>query len=216
MGDEKTDEAEQRQRELATRVSCEDRPGEPRTVAGVDVIYDGGRARAGVVLLSFPELALIDQATAEEASAAAYVPGLFSFREAPAALAALARLGARPDLIVCDGQGRAHPRRFGLACHIGVETDTPTIGVAKSILVGAHAPLAPERGATQPLVADGVVVGLALRTQTGVKPVYVSVGHAVSLATAARLVLACAPRYRLPETTRLADQLSRGRGLDVR
>ena len=203
-------DAEARQRELAARVVCEDRPGTPATVAGIDVIYDGGRARAAAVLLRLPDLALVDQASAEEDSVEPYIPGLFSFREAPAALAALARLTARPDVILCDGHGRAHPRRFGLACHVGLETDTPTIGVAKSILCGALAPLGDERGTTAALIDGGEVVGLALRTQTGVKPVYVSVGHAISLATAARLVLACAPRYRLPETTRLADRLSRG------
>jgi len=201
--------AEARQREMAARVVCEDRPGAPATVAGIDVLYAGGRARAGAVLLRLPDLALLDQAEAEEDAPEPYVPGLFSFREAPAALAALGRLRARPDVILCDGHGRAHPRRFGLACHVGVETDTPTVGVAKSILCGAHGPLGDERGATAPLIDAGETIGLALRTQTGVKPVYVSVGHAVSLATAARLVLACAPTYRLPETTRLADRLSR-------
>ncbi len=160
-------------------------------------------------MLALPGLVVVEQAVAT-AEAGPYVPGLFSLREAPAALAALARLAARPDAIVCDGHGRAHPRRFGLACHIGVELDLPTVGVAKSLLVGAHGPLAPERGATAPVVDAGEVVGVALRTQPGVKPVYVSVGHAISLASAARLVLACAPRYRLPETTRLADRLSRG------
>jgi deoxyribonuclease V len=202
-------EAEARQRELASRVVCEDRAGEPATVAGIDVIYADGRARAAAVLLRLPDLAVLDRAFAEEASAAPYVPGLFSFREAPTAIAALAHLCTRPDVILCDGHGRAHPRRFGLACHIGISTQTPTIGVAKSILCGSHGPLGEERGATAELRDRDEVIGVALRTQTGVKPVYVSVGHAISLATAAGLVLACAPRYRLPETTRLADRLSR-------
>jgi deoxyribonuclease V len=188
--------------------------GAPRTVGGVDVIYDvgaGGRARAGAVVLAFPGLTLVDQAVAEESSAAPYRPGEFSLREAPAALAALARLRTRPDVLLCDGHGRAHPRRCGLACHIGAELDLPTIGVAKSILVGTHGALGRERGSTAPLVDVGETVGVALRTQSGVKPVYVSVGHAIDLDEAVRLVLACAPRYRLPETTRLADRLSRGR-----
>jgi deoxyribonuclease V len=206
-------EAEARQRELAARVVAEDRrpAAELGAVAGVDVIYNGGRARAGVVVLRRPELVLIDQAVAEDGAPAPYVPGLFSFREAPAALAALARLTARPDAILCDGHGRAHPRRFGLACHVGLEADVPTVGVAKRLLVGRHGPLAAERGATAPIVDAGEVIGAALRTQAGVKPVYVSVGHAISLASAVALVLSCAPRYRLPQTTRLADRLSRGR-----
>jgi deoxyribonuclease V len=206
-------EAEARQRALAARVVAEDRrpTRELRDIAGVDVLYHGGGARAGVVVLRLPELALLDQAVAEDTAPAPYVPGLFSFREAPAALAALARLITRPDAILCDGHGRAHPRRFGLACHVGLEADVPTVGVAKRLLVGGHGPLAAERGATALLVDDGEVIGAALRTQAGVKPVYVSVGHAISLASAVALVLACAPRYRLPQTTRLADRLSRGR-----
>jgi len=184
--------------------------GEPHTVGGVDVIYFGGRARAGAVVLAFPGLTLVDQAVSEAESAAPYQPGEFSLREAPAALAALARLRTRPDVLLCDGHGRAHPRRRGLACHIGAEMDVPTVGVAKSILVGAHGPLGRERGSTAPLVDGGEVIGVALRTQTDVKPVYVSVGHAIELEEAVRLVLSCAPRYRLPETTRLADRLSRG------
>jgi len=186
--------------------------GEPHTVGGVDVIYDrgaGGRARAGAVVLAFPGLTLVDQAVAEESSAAPYQPGEFSLREAPAALAALARLRTRPDVLLCDGHGRAHPRRRGLACHIGAELDVPTVGVAKSILVGTHGALGRERGSIAPLVDGGETIGVALRTQSGVKPVYVSVGHAIELEEAVRLVLACAPRYRLPETTRLADRLSR-------
>jgi deoxyribonuclease V len=205
-------DAEALQRAMAARVSCVDRlAGAPRTVAGVDVIYDdaAGRARAGVVLLSFPELALLEETSAEEPVAAAYVPGLFSLREAPAALAALRRLSRLPEAVVCDGHGRAHPRRCGLACHVGIELDVPTVGVAKSVLVGSHGPLAAERGATAEIVDGGEVVGAALRTQTGVRPVYVSVGHAISLPSALRLVLACAPRYRLPETTRGADRVSR-------
>jgi deoxyribonuclease V len=182
----------------------------PETVAGVDACYTGGRVHAAAVVLTFPDLAPLDHVVADEPSAEAYVPGSFALREAPAALAALAKLRRRPDVIVCDGHGRAHPRRFGLACHIGVTVGTPSVGVAKSILVGHYGPLAPERGATAPLLDGGEVIGLALRTQTGVKPVYVSVGHAISLDEAVPLVLACAPRYRLPETTRLADRLSRG------
>jgi deoxyribonuclease V len=164
-----------------------------------------------VAVLSFPELELVEEAWAEESAVAAYVPGEFAQREAPVALAALAKLAERPEVILCDGHGRAHPRRSGLACHVGAATGVPTIGVAKSILVGAHGALGVERGATAELVDGGEVIGVALRTQTGVKPVYVSVGAGITLEEAVRVVLACAPRFRLPETTREADRVSRGR-----
>ncbi len=137
-----------------------------------------------------------------------YVPGYLSFREAPAVLAALAKLRTRPDLLLCDGQGRAHPRRFGLACHLGVLTGLPSIGVAKSLLLGVHGPLPEPKGSWVALKDKGEVIGAALRTRAGVKPVYVSIGHRVSLATAIDYVLRCTPRYRLPETTRLAHRLA--------
>jgi deoxyribonuclease V len=184
----------------------------------VDVHYDdaAGVARAGVVVLSFPGLALVERAVAEERGVAAYVPGEFAAREAPVALAALARLAARPEVLLCDGHGRAHPRRHGLACHLGAALDVPAVGVAKSVLVGElRGVLGEARGAVAELVDRGEVVGVALRTQAGVKPVYVSVGHAITLERAVELVLACAPRYRLPETTRLADALARGRAAAV-
>lgn len=132
-----------------------------------------------------------------------------TFREVPALLDALEQLAATPDLLVCDGQGVAHPRRFGLACHLGVLTGIPAIGVAKTAFVGTHRELGFTRGAVAELVDGGEVVGAAVRTQDGVKPVYVSVGHLVSLPTAVAHVLQLTPRYRLPETTRLADHACR-------
>jgi deoxyribonuclease V len=137
-----------------------------------------------------------------------YVPGLLSFREAPAILAALSGLKTPPDLLMCDGQGIAHPRRLGIASHLGVLADLPSIGVAKSILVGRHAPLDDHPGAWQPLINRGEVIGAALRTRQGVKPVYVSVGHRLSLETAIELVLRCTSKYRLPEPTRQAHHLA--------
>jgi len=138
-----------------------------------------------------------------------YEPGLFAFRELPPLLAALERLDRGPDVLVCDGHGLAHPRRFGLACHLGVLTGLPTFGVAKTRFVGTHAVPAAARGSSAPLVDAGEEVGAVLRTQDGVKPVYVSAGHRIDLAHACRLTLALTPRYRLPETTRHADRLSR-------
>ncbi len=201
------------QRELAGAVVAEDRLGPVRQVAGVDVGFeeDGAVTRAAVALLSFPRLAPLAQAVARRPTTFPYVPGLLSFREVPAVLDALARLPTAPDLILCDGHGYAHPRRFGLACHLGLVADVPTLGVAKSRLVGSHGPLPDHRGAWTPLADGGEVIGAVLRTRAGVRPVFVSVGHRLCLATAIAFTLACSPRYRLPETTRLAHRLASGR-----
>ena len=206
-------EARALQERLRGYVEREDRLGAVRRVAGVDVGFeDGGRTtRAAVVVLSFPDLAPVEQVLARRPTAFPYVPGLLSFREIPAVLEALGRLRTLPDLILCDGQGVAHPRRFGIACHLGVLTDLPTIGVAKSRLIGEHAEPGQTKGVWAPLMDKGEVIGAVLRTRTGVRPVYVSSGHRVSLATAIDYVLACTPRYRLPETTRLADRLASDR-----
>jgi deoxyribonuclease V len=200
------------QKLLAGRVIADDRLGVVRYVAGLDVGPEAGGAgvRAAVAVLSFPDLRMADQVVARRPASFPYIPGLLSFREIPVLLDALDRLGQRPDLLLCDGQGLAHPRRFGLACHLGVLTDIPAIGVAKSLLVGEHAPLPRRRGAWRPLIHKDEVIGAALRTRTGVAPVYVSIGHRVSLGTAIKYVLACAPNYRLPETTRAAHRLASG------
>lgn len=200
------------QKLLAGRVIADDWLGVVRYVAGLDVGPEaGGReVRAAVAVLSFPDLRMADQVVARRPASFPYIPGLLSFREIPVLLDAVDRLGTRPDLLLCDGQGLAHPRRFGLACHLGVLTGIPSIGVAKSLLVGEHAPVPRERGAWRPLIHKGEVVGAALRTRTGVAPVYVSIGHCVSLDTAIEYVLACAPHYRLPETTRAAHRLASG------
>jgi len=200
------------QRKLRERVIAVDQLGTVRSVAGLDVGPEGdGRVmRAAVAVLSFPDLKTADQAVARRVASFPYIPGLLSFREIPALLDALAKLGALPDLLLCDGQGLAHPRRFGLACHLGVLTGIPSIGVAKSLLVGEHAPLPHARGSWRPLLHQGEIVGAALRTRAGVAPVYVSIGHRVCLATAIDTVLACAPKYRLPETTRAAHRLASG------
>jgi deoxyribonuclease V len=194
------------------RVIAEDRLGDVRRVAGIDVGFeqDGAISRAAVVVLDFPELRLVESAVARLPTSFPYVPGLLSFRETPAVLEALGRLSERPDLLLCDGQGYAHPRRFGLACHLGVLTGLPSIGVAKSRLIGTHGALPEEKGAWVPLLDGDEAVGAVLRTRDGVAPLYVSIGHRVSLPTAIRWVLACTTRYRLPETTRQAHRLASG------
>ncbi|TDC82381.1 endonuclease V [Micromonospora sp. KC606] len=186
-------------------------PRRPATVAGLDVAYaeSGDLLAAAVTVLDAATLAVVDRAVHVGEPAFGYVPGLFAFRELPALLAALDGLSVRPELLVCDGHGLAHPRRFGLACHLGVVTGLPAIGVGKTPLVGEWTGPARERGASAPLVDRGETVGRVLRTQDGVKPVFVSVGHRMGLDDAVERVLALAPRYRLPETTRTADRLCR-------
>ena len=194
------------------RVIADDALGRVGRVAGIDVGLEesGAVSRAAVAVLEVPSLTLVESAVARLPTAFPYVPGLLSFREIPAALEALGRLSAPPDLLLCDGQGYAHPRRFGLACHLGVLTGLPSIGVAKSRLIGTHGPLPDEKGAWVPLLDGDETIGAALRTRGGVAPVYVSVGHRVSLPTAIRWVLACTTRFRLPETTRQAHRLASG------
>jgi deoxyribonuclease V len=202
------DEAQAVQQELRQQVVIADDFGELRTVAGVDAGYEGDDARAVVVVLAFPSLEPLDYAIARRPAPLPYIPGFLSFREGPAVLAALEELRIRPDLLICDGQGIAHPRRLGIASHIGVLTNMPSIGCAKSLLVGRHGVLPDERGAHVPLTHRGDTVGAALRTRPGTKPVFVSPGHRVGLESAVRLVMACTTRYRLPETTRAADGLA--------
>jgi deoxyribonuclease V len=198
------------QNQLQSEVITEDQLPEVRYVAGVDMGFEEDYAisRTAVVVLSFPELQLVEQAIARRPTTFPYIPGFLSFREVPAVMDALEKVSTTPDLILCDGQGIAHPRRFGLACHLGVLIDIPTIGVAKSLLIGKHDELPPEKGSWQPLRYKGETVGVVLRSRTGVKPLYVSSGHRISLPTAIDYVLRCTPKYRLPETTRLADKLA--------
>lgn len=182
----------------------------PRTATGLDVAYavDSAVIAAAVVTVDIATGEVLESATAVTEAEFPYVPGLFAFRELPALLRALDGLRTTPDLLVADGHGLAHPRRFGLACHLGVETALPTIGVAKTPM-GDYDPPAQTRGATTPLVDSDEEVGAALRTQPTVKPVFVSIGHRIDLPTACALTLTLSPRYRLPETTRHADHQSR-------
>ncbi len=200
------------QRRLAPRVIRENAFGEVRRVAGVDAGFPAPDVtRAAIAVLSYPDLELLDVAVVEQPTRFPYVPGLLSFREAPAILEAFAKLRLKPDLLIVDGQGIAHQRRLGIASHLGLWLDIPTIGSAKSLLVGRHGPLGDERGATAPILDRGEVVGAAVRTRPGVKPLYVSIGHRVDLPTAVRLVLSCATRYRLPEPQRQAHNAAGGR-----
>lgn len=198
---------------LRGRVVREDRIGDVRRIAGVDVGFeqDGRVTRAAVAVLEYPGLALVEQVVVRVATTFPYVPGLLSFREAPAVLAAFEEIRVAPDLILYDGQGIAHPRRFGIASHVGLLLDCPSIGVAKSRLVGERRMAPTRRGAWTPLRDAGEVIGAVLRTRAGVKPLFVSIGHRVSLETAVRWTMACVTRYRLPETTRWAHRLASAR-----
>jgi deoxyribonuclease V len=201
------------QQELRERVRLEDDLGEVLTIAGIDTAFPkhGGEpvARCAVVVLSFPELHPVEQTTSVVPITFPYVPGLLAFREGPAIEAALGQLAGLPDLLLFDGHGYAHPRRMGIATHLGVLLDRPTLGCAKSILTGHAEEPGPNPGDRSPLTAsDGELLGYALRTRRGVKPVYVSAGHRISHETAVDFVLRCARGHRLPEPTRLADKLA--------
>ncbi len=195
------------QRRLAARVRVTPLRGAPRLVAGLDAAFTSERCIAAAVLWDLRARRVVEQRVAVRPLHFPYVPGLLSFREAPALLAALRKLRGEPEVLLCDGHGLAHPRRFGIACHIGVLTGLPTVGCAKSRLVGEHADPAQRRGARAPLEDRGEVIGAVLRTRPGSRPLFVSVGHRVDLPSALRLVLACAREHRLAEPVHLADRL---------
>jgi deoxyribonuclease V len=198
------------QQRLRAQVIREDRLPSISLVAGVDVGFQNGGqlARAAVALLRFPELDLVETAVAQQPVTFPYIPGLLSFREVPVILEALSCLHRTPDLLLCDGHGLAHPRRFGFASHLGLVCDLPSIGVAKSLLVGEHAPVSDAPGAWQPLLDRNETIGAAVRTRLGVKPIFVSIGHRLSLETAITYTLRCTLGYRLPEPTRQAHRLA--------
>ncbi len=205
-------EARAIQERLRFRVETADRLGPVRRVAGVDVGFEEGGTvtRAAVAVLEFPSLELLETAVARLPTRFPYVPGLLSFREIPAVLKAMEQLNTAPDLLLCDGQGIAHPRRFGIACHLGIWTGIPAIGVAKSRLLGTHEEPAMEKGSWTPLMDGAERIGAVLRSRSGVRPLYISSGHRISLQTAIDYVLACTTKYRLPETTRHAHRLASG------
>ena len=206
-------EAVEVQRELSRRVVLSWDGRDVSTVAGLDVSVKGGIARAAIVVLGYPDLAPIEGATAKADAAFPYVPGLLTFREGPVILKAWEKLESKPDLLLFDGQGIAHPRGMGLAAHMGLWLDRPSIGVAKSRLYGAYKPPGPDRGDRSDLLDNkdpGRVIGSVLRTRDNVKPVFVSPGHRIDVEHATAFALACCTRYRLPETTRWAHHTAGG------
>lgn len=211
------------QRQLATQIECRDRLAHPvRWIAGVDVGFEPmdptrnaridprapALTRAVIVVLEYPSLRVVEQVLHRQPATMPYIPGLLSFRELPAVLQAFDKLKRRPDLLMVDGMGVAHPRRIGIASHLGLWLDIPAIGVGKSRLCGRHAAAPEAKGAFVALEDKGDTIGAVLRTRERVKPLYISTGHRVSLATAIEWVMACVTRYKLPEPTRQADRLA--------
>ncbi len=205
-----TDEARQLQEKLRNQVIQKDQFAEIRTIAGVDLGIKNDISLASVVVLNYPNLQIVDGVVAESRVNFPYIPGYLSFREIPPLLVAFARLKTEPDLIIVDGQGIAHPRRFGLACHLGLILDKPTIGCAKSRLCGKYIEPDIEKGSYTHILDQDEIIGVALRTRTNVNVVYVSIGHRISLDTARIITMRCCPKYRLPETTRYAHKAATG------
>jgi deoxyribonuclease V len=197
---------------LAKRVVIENEVINPHLVAGIDIAAPDaqGIARGAVVVLRYPELGMVEVKVVERKITFPYIPGLLSFRESPLILAVCEKLSNNPDLILIDGQGIAHPRRMGLASHVGLFLDLPTIGCAKSILCGQHRPVGEEAGSQAELLDNGELIGAALRTKSGARPIYVSVGHKIDLVSALQWVIKCCRGYRLPEPTRLAHLAAGG------
>lgn len=198
------------QHELAAKVVRHDVFDDVHYVAGIDVGFedDGRVTRAAVCVLDLETLQPVDSALAKRPTRFPYIPGLLSFREIPAILQALEMIREAPQILFCDGQGYAHPRRLGIASHLGILTNLPSIGVGKSRLIGRHQPVPDKRGAWTPLVDNGETVGAVLRTRVHVNPLYISAGHRIGLETAIQYVMRCLTRYKLPEPTRLADRLA--------
>ena len=199
------------QKELREAVSLQDRlPTEVRTLGGLDLGFENGgeTTRAATVVLDASTLKVLDYAIIRQPTVWPYIPGLLSFREIPAGLVALSKLKVTPELLLCDGQGIAHPRRLGIASHLGLLLDMPTIGVAKSLYVGKHGEVPEKKGSHVPLIDKGETVGVALRSRDRVKPIFVSPGHHICLESAIHWVLRALTKYRLPETTRQADHLA--------
>ncbi len=200
------------QGELRKRLILRNDFGEVRRVAGVDCGFEEGGSvtRAAVAVLDLPTLKPVEHSLARLPTSFPYGPGLLSFREIPAVLAALEKLQCLPDLLLVDGQGYAHPRRFGIACHLGVLTGLPALGVAKTRLIGTHEEPPAFRGGWVPLMHGDERIGAVLRTREGVKPLFISAGYRIGLESAVEWVMRCTTRFRLPETTRCAHRLASG------
>jgi deoxyribonuclease V len=202
-------EAREIQNQLRKKVRVTPLIKEPRYIAGADAAFSDESVFAAVCLFLFPELTLVEQRTAIQKLSFPYVPGYLSFREGPSIIGALEILSKKPDLILVDGQGIAHPRGLGIASHIGVLLGLPTIGCAKSRLIGEHREPGNKKGSQSPLQLEGKTVGTVLRTKDHTRPLFISPGHKTDLATAVHITLACTGRYRIPEPLRCADMLSK-------
>ena len=207
-----TAQASEIQKRLAAQVSRSSELVAPRFIAGADISAKRARGKAtgAVVLLRYPELKPVESKIVTGKLDFPYIPGLLSFRESPLILSICEKLSVTPDILLVDGQGIAHPRRFGLASHLGLLLDLPAIGCAKSLLCGTHKTPGAEPGSYAEVMDGGETIGAALRTKLGVKPIYVSIGHKVDLQTAVHWVMNCCRGYRLPEPTRLAHLAAGG------
>jgi deoxyribonuclease V len=210
-------EAKQLQIELAGQISRRSETIKPRFVVGVDISAPDSRdiARAAAVIISYPEMQVAEIKTAEDKLNFPYIPGLLSFREAPLILDAFRKLSINPDLVMVDGQGIAHPRRLGIASHLGLLLDMPSIGCAKSRLCGTHSPVLAEIGDYTELTDNGEIIGVALRSKAGANPIYISIGHRIDLPTAIHWVSECCRGYRLPEPSRLAHLAASGKSITI-
>lgn len=206
-----TAQAIERQQTMRRQVILNDHIASLNLIAGIDVGYDvkNNISKAAIVLMDWTTLQVTETVIAHDETPFPYIPGLLSFREAPVILKALQQLSATPDILFIDGQGIAHPRRLGIASHVGVLTDIPSVGVAKSVLCGRYQDPANVKGAMSPLIHKGEIIGTVCRSRINVRPIFISPGHKVSHETSVSLTMRCLSRYRLPEPTRLADKLSK-------
>ena len=201
-------QAIQIQKEYAGKVERDGTLRDVTAIAGVDIAFEGTTGFGAVVILTYPELQVLDQAVVEAPVPIPYIPGLLSFREIPIVLRAFEKIREMPDVIFVDGQGTLHPRRFGIACHLGLTLDVPTVGCAKSLLCGSYPEPGPEKGDYSFVEHKNDRIGVALRTRTRTKEIFVSVGHKISIENAIELTLSISPKYRIPEPTRHADRLA--------
>lgn len=202
------DEAKKLQQELRQQISLEPLADESRLVAGADISFDRGSdlMHAAIIVLQLPDLQPVARSLISDETSFPYIPGLLAFRELPVLYKAWNQLEIKPDVLILDGHGLAHPRRMGIATHFGIEIDHPTVGCAKNILTGSHGPLGDKKGEYEALKENGEIIGMALRSRTNVNPVYVSPGHKLSFEDTYSVIIKCLTKYKLPRTTRLAHK----------